>query len=187
MFPLLFMLFLWLFLFIYFSPLPLLSFSPSLVRLLPKQSVVIHFHHPRLISTPRYFASVIPKCRSSNEDDDDCCTYTLTFNIEFPHDNDTVYFAHSYPYTYSDLQVIWVNWNSCVNWFGWMLPPILVFCCWHLFDQIVNQITRCHTIYQPFFPGHHKLSPDFLCISHNIFSWYSIKIGLFDGNTKASN
>lgn len=106
MFPLLFMLFLWLFLFIYFSPLPLLSFSPSLVRLLPKQSVVIHFHHPRLISTPRYFASVIPKCRSSNEDDDDCCTYTLTFNIEFPHDNDTVYFAHSYPYTYSDLQVI---------------------------------------------------------------------------------
>ncbi|KRT82072.1 Peptidase [Oryctes borbonicus] len=30
--------------------------------------------------------------------------YTLTFTIEFPHDDDTVYFAHSYPYTYSDLQ-----------------------------------------------------------------------------------
>ena len=29
--------------------------------------------------------------------------YTLTFNITFQHDNDTVYFAHSYPYTYSDL------------------------------------------------------------------------------------
>uniref|UniRef100_A0A336MBI9 CSON013163 protein n=1 Tax=Culicoides sonorensis TaxID=179676 RepID=A0A336MBI9_CULSO len=31
-------------------------------------------------------------------------SFTLTFNIEFEHDNDTVYFAHSYPYTYSDLQ-----------------------------------------------------------------------------------
>uniref|UniRef100_A0A1A9VWF8 Peptidase M14 domain-containing protein n=1 Tax=Glossina austeni TaxID=7395 RepID=A0A1A9VWF8_GLOAU len=37
-------------------------------------------------------------------DDDLECSYTLTFNIEFSHDNDTVYFAHSYPYTYSDLQ-----------------------------------------------------------------------------------
>ncbi|KAI4462564.1 cytosolic carboxypeptidase [Holotrichia oblita] len=30
--------------------------------------------------------------------------YTLSFTLEFPHDDDTVYFAHSYPYTYSDLQ-----------------------------------------------------------------------------------
>lgn len=43
---------------------------------------------------------------SSNEDDDDFASYTLTFNIEFRHDNDTVYFSHSYPYTYTDLQVI---------------------------------------------------------------------------------
>lgn len=44
---------------------------------------------------------------SVTHDDDDEYDgfYTLTFNIEFPHDNDTVYFAHSYPYTYSDLQV----------------------------------------------------------------------------------
>ncbi|XP_031626931.1 cytosolic carboxypeptidase Nna1 [Contarinia nasturtii] len=40
----------------------------------------------------------------TNDDDDENSTYTLTFNIEFPHENDTVYFAHSYPYTYSDLQ-----------------------------------------------------------------------------------
>ncbi|XP_055709580.1 cytosolic carboxypeptidase Nna1 isoform X2 [Phlebotomus papatasi] len=39
-----------------------------------------------------------------NDDDDENGSYTLTFNIEFQHDNDTVYFAHSYPYTYSDLQ-----------------------------------------------------------------------------------
>ncbi|KAM4723140.1 cytosolic carboxypeptidase 2 [Rhinophrynus dorsalis] len=30
--------------------------------------------------------------------------YCLTWTFEFPHDNDTCYFAHCYPYTYSDLQ-----------------------------------------------------------------------------------
>lgn len=30
--------------------------------------------------------------------------YCLTFTIEFPCDNDTVYLAHDYPYTYTDLQ-----------------------------------------------------------------------------------
>ncbi|XP_016969324.1 cytosolic carboxypeptidase Nna1 isoform X3 [Drosophila rhopaloa] len=41
---------------------------------------------------------------SANEDDEDNSTYTLTFTIEFEQDDDTVFFAHSYPYTYSDLQ-----------------------------------------------------------------------------------
>ncbi|XP_058798639.1 uncharacterized protein LOC131668464 [Phymastichus coffea] len=30
--------------------------------------------------------------------------HTLTFNVYFPHDQDTVYLAHCYPYTYTDLQ-----------------------------------------------------------------------------------
>ena len=30
--------------------------------------------------------------------------YTLTFSVMFEHDRDTVYFSHSYPYTYTDLQ-----------------------------------------------------------------------------------
>ncbi|XP_053305224.1 cytosolic carboxypeptidase 2, partial [Spea bombifrons] len=30
--------------------------------------------------------------------------YCLTWTFEFPHDDDTCYFAHCYPYTYSDLQ-----------------------------------------------------------------------------------
>ena len=30
--------------------------------------------------------------------------YTLTWTVNFEHDNDTIYFAHSYPYTYTDLQ-----------------------------------------------------------------------------------
>ncbi|XP_070132656.1 cytosolic carboxypeptidase Nna1 isoform X2 [Drosophila bipectinata] len=41
---------------------------------------------------------------SANEEEEDNSTYTLTFTIEFEHDDDTVFFAHSYPYTYSDLQ-----------------------------------------------------------------------------------
>ncbi|KAK3593957.1 hypothetical protein CHS0354_040690 [Potamilus streckersoni] len=30
--------------------------------------------------------------------------YSMTWNVEFPHNHDTVYFAHCYPYTYTDLQ-----------------------------------------------------------------------------------
>ncbi|PNF23664.1 hypothetical protein B7P43_G02497 [Cryptotermes secundus] len=37
-------------------------------------------------------------------EEDQLPSYTLTFNIEFPHDNDQVYLAHCYPYTYTDLQ-----------------------------------------------------------------------------------
>lgn len=29
--------------------------------------------------------------------------YTLTFSVQFNHDHDTIYLAHSYPYSYSDL------------------------------------------------------------------------------------
>ncbi len=29
--------------------------------------------------------------------------YTMTFSISFNYDNDIIYFAHGYPYTYTDL------------------------------------------------------------------------------------
>ena len=35
---------------------------------------------------------------------DEGCSHTLTFTLNFPHSNDTVYLAHCYPYTYSDLE-----------------------------------------------------------------------------------
>ncbi|GBP61811.1 Cytosolic carboxypeptidase Nna1 [Eumeta japonica] len=38
------------------------------------------------------------------EEEEQFPSYTLTFNIEFPHADDAVYIAHCYPYTYSDLQ-----------------------------------------------------------------------------------
>lgn len=31
--------------------------------------------------------------------------YSLTWTFQFPKDGDTCYFAHCYPYTYTDLQV----------------------------------------------------------------------------------
>ncbi|KAI5645151.1 zinc carboxypeptidase domain-containing protein [Phthorimaea operculella] len=41
---------------------------------------------------------------STCEEEEQFPSYTLTFNIEFPHSDDVVYIAHCYPYTYSDLQ-----------------------------------------------------------------------------------
>ncbi|XP_043666701.1 cytosolic carboxypeptidase 2 isoform X1 [Vespula pensylvanica] len=40
----------------------------------------------------------------NGESDEEKEKHTLTFNISFPHDHDTVYLAHCYPYTYTDLQ-----------------------------------------------------------------------------------
>lgn len=40
----------------------------------------------------------------SPEDPDQQPTYTFTFTVKFPHDDDEVYLAHCYPYTYTDLQ-----------------------------------------------------------------------------------
>ncbi|GLH14523.1 Cytosolic carboxypeptidase Nna1, partial [Gryllus bimaculatus] len=44
------------------------------------------------------------KNESQNGEEDQIPSYTLSFNLEFPHDNDMVYLAHCYPYTYTDLQ-----------------------------------------------------------------------------------
>ncbi|XP_050714852.1 cytosolic carboxypeptidase 2-like isoform X2 [Eriocheir sinensis] len=44
-------------------------------------------------------------CYDSDDDgEDDAPSYTLSFNVTFPHDHDTVHLAHCYPYSYSDLQ-----------------------------------------------------------------------------------
>ncbi|XP_067902002.1 cytosolic carboxypeptidase 2 isoform X3 [Heterodontus francisci] len=40
----------------------------------------------------------------NNLDQEGRSLYSLTWTCQFPHRNDTCYFAHSYPYTYSDLQ-----------------------------------------------------------------------------------
>uniref|UniRef100_A0A8C5WI56 Cytosolic carboxypeptidase 2 n=1 Tax=Leptobrachium leishanense TaxID=445787 RepID=A0A8C5WI56_9ANUR len=44
------------------------------------------------------------KYYKSSGSQDEKALYRLTWTFEFLHDNDTCYFAHCYPYTYSDLQ-----------------------------------------------------------------------------------
>ncbi|KAG8327598.1 Cytosolic carboxypeptidase 2 [Homalodisca vitripennis] len=44
------------------------------------------------------------KNEPQNGEEDQYPSFTLSFNLEFPHDNDTVYLAQCYPYTYTDLQ-----------------------------------------------------------------------------------
>lgn len=35
----------------------------------------------------------------------DKCYYTLSFSMNFKHDNDTIWIAHSYPYTFTQLSM----------------------------------------------------------------------------------
>uniref|UniRef100_G3TZ89 Cytosolic carboxypeptidase 2 n=1 Tax=Loxodonta africana TaxID=9785 RepID=G3TZ89_LOXAF len=44
------------------------------------------------------------KYYKNNTDDKQQPFYCLTWTIQFPHDQDTCFFAHFYPYTYTDLQ-----------------------------------------------------------------------------------
>lgn len=54
--------------------------------------------------TGSYLTRIRRIVHRAGDEEEESDFYTLTFNIEFPHDNDTIFFAHSYPYTYSDLQ-----------------------------------------------------------------------------------
>ena len=56
------------------------------------------FKFPKLVVS-RYYRN------ESMFDEEDGYSYTLTFSINFPHDNDTVYLAHCYPYTYRLAQI----------------------------------------------------------------------------------
>lgn len=50
--------------------------------------------------------------------------YSLTWTCEFPNEKDTYYFAHCYPYTYSDLQVCCFCFSSllCCHFFTLECP-----------------------------------------------------------------
>ncbi|XP_013861062.1 cytosolic carboxypeptidase 2 [Austrofundulus limnaeus] len=43
-------------------------------------------------------------CRNTKENDESATLSSLTWTLQFPHDSDTCYLAHCYPYTYSHLQ-----------------------------------------------------------------------------------
>ena len=50
-----------------------------------------------------------------NGEDESNATYTLSFNVEFPHEDDCVFLAHSYPYTYTDLQEYLIKLQVIIN------------------------------------------------------------------------
>ena len=54
-----------------------------------------------------YFANGIKKDKGLNKS-----FYTLTFTLDFPYNDDTVFIAYSYPYTYSDLVNLLTNIES---------------------------------------------------------------------------
>ena len=53
-------------------------------------------------SNIKYFRN---NTRVEDENGNSSSFYSLTWTCQFTNTNDTVYFAHCYPYTYSDLQV----------------------------------------------------------------------------------
>ena len=67
--------------------------------------------------------------------------YSLTWTATFDHSKDTVYFAHCYPYTYSDLQVrrgVWLE-SVCPRRV-WLGPVLHIYMYLYLmisqFDQV---------------------------------------------------
>lgn len=62
---------------------------------------------PNIYNTRNYHQVLIDDF--DDDENGNIYSYTLTFNVEFQYENDTVYFAHSYPYTYSDLQDYLMN------------------------------------------------------------------------------
>ena len=65
-------------------------------------------------------------CSYDDEDDDGSSSYTLTFNFTFPHNGDRVYFAHCFPYTYTQLQEFLLAIQVSEHLLSIMTYPILL-------------------------------------------------------------
>ncbi|OAD53068.1 Cytosolic carboxypeptidase NnaD, partial [Eufriesea mexicana] len=89
------------------------NYRISIVNLCKEESLYNEGLRPLLYSTEdakkravgwRRCGENIAYYRNDSSSDEEKEKHTLTFNISFPHDRDTVYLAHCYPYTYTDLQ-----------------------------------------------------------------------------------
>nr|XP_031827253.1 cytosolic carboxypeptidase 2 [Nomia melanderi] len=89
------------------------TYRLSIVNLCKEESLYNEGLRPLLYSTEdakkkavgwRRCGDNIAYYRNDSSSDEEKEKHTLTFNVSFPHDKDTVYLAHSYPYTYTDLQ-----------------------------------------------------------------------------------
>nr|XP_034186335.1 cytosolic carboxypeptidase 2-like [Osmia lignaria] len=89
------------------------TYRLSIVNLCKEESLYNEGLRPLLYSTEdakqravgwRRCGDNIAYYRNDSSSDEEKEKHTLTFNVSFPHDRDTVYLAHCYPYTYTDLQ-----------------------------------------------------------------------------------
>ncbi|KZC06993.1 Cytosolic carboxypeptidase NnaD [Dufourea novaeangliae] len=89
------------------------TYRLSIVNLCKEESLYNEGLRPLLYSTEdakkravgwRRCGDNIAYYRNDSSNDEEKEKHTLTFNVSFPHDRDTVYLAHCYPYTYTDLQ-----------------------------------------------------------------------------------
>ncbi|EGD81298.1 hypothetical protein PTSG_11335 [Salpingoeca rosetta] len=90
------------------------TYTFNIMNLLKSDSLYNHGMQPVVFSGHLYKSRQIGWHRGGdnvcyfrnhvNVNDTDRHHYTLSWTFKFPANNDTVYFAHCYPYTYSDLQ-----------------------------------------------------------------------------------
>ncbi|XP_076686785.1 cytosolic carboxypeptidase 2 [Andrena cerasifolii] len=89
------------------------TYRLSIVNLCKEESLYNEGLRPLLYSTEdakrravgwRRCGDNIAYYRNDSLSDEEKEKHTLSFNVSFPHDRDTVYLAHCYPYTYTDLQ-----------------------------------------------------------------------------------
>ncbi|CAB3370016.1 Hypothetical predicted protein [Cloeon dipterum] len=95
----------------------------SIVNLMKQDSLYLHGMRPLMYSSKKaemkkigwhrvgdnitYFKNDLQREYRTDEEESPC--FTLTFTLYFPYDQDTVYVAHCYPYTYSTLQEYLLN------------------------------------------------------------------------------
>ena len=74
-------------------------------------------------------------------DEEDGYSFTLTFTLNFPHDNDTVYLAHCYPYTYRYV----LSWKRMI--FHFLIYNCNILAHSTSINQVKSQlVTICYTL-----------------------------------------
>ncbi|XP_069018057.1 cytosolic carboxypeptidase 2 isoform X1 [Embiotoca jacksoni] len=87
-------------------------------------------------SNIRYYQNVSQNAKDNNSDT--VTSYSLSWTLQFPHDSDTCYLAHCYPYTYSHLQ----RYLRCIS----SNPEVMSYCkvrvlCYSLAGNAVYVVT----------------------------------------------
>ena len=90
-----------------------------------------------------YFFNFFPRYYRNESifDEEDGYSFTLTFTLNFPHDNDTVYLAHCYPYTYRYV----LSWKRMI--FHFLIYNCNILAHSTSINQVKSQlVTICYTL-----------------------------------------